>query len=179
MTGEIKAFLEKPILPPIIWHLLGKDERRNFIKNQELTMDLESLKRRFKNSGKRTSEEIKAFEKEIEASKFVRRISGTDKSGNLFQQIIFYGSTPREHICATEIFNEAISNGDKRKAMYRINEILSQLDGWHLGKRLRNADPEYREQKKPYFRNEENKAFEKERKESVVYSPENFSSNAE
>ena len=71
--------------------------------------------------------------------------------------ITFYGSELREHICAAEIFNEAIANGDKRKQMYRISEILSRLDGWHLGERLQKADPEYPEQKKPYFRNSDNR----------------------
>lgn len=158
LTGEIKAFLEKPILPPIIWHLLNKDERRQFFINSELTMDFESLHRRFKNSGKHTEEETAAFEKEVKASNFVRRQVFWDKAGNTIQQIIFSGSTPREHVCAAEIFNEAISNGDKRKQMYRINEILSQLDGWTLGERkqVRNIDPEYREQKKPYFRDDKN-----------------------
>ena len=153
LTGEIKAYLEKPVLPPIIWHLLGKEERRDFIQNQEITMDFESLQRRFNNSGKHTDEEKTAFEKGVEVSKFVRRHTFWDKANNMIQQIIFYGSTPRQHICAAEVFNEAISNGDKRKAMYRINEILSQLDGWTLGKRLQNADPEYLNQKKPYYRN--------------------------
>ena len=156
LTGEIKAYLEKPILPPIIWSLLNKDERRQFFIDSELTMDFESLRRRFYNSGKRTNNEIEEYELATSVSKFVRQHTFWDKDNNMIQQIIFYPSTPREHICAAEVFNEAISNGDKRKAMYRINEILSQLDGWTLGKRLRNIDPEYREQKKPYYRDDKN-----------------------
>lgn len=157
LTGEIKAYLEKPILPPIIWNLLNKDERRKFFVDNGLTMDFDALKRRFKNSGKHTDEEKTAFEKETSVSKFVRtRTHFEPKTDEMLEYIYFYGgSVPREHICAAEVFNEAISNGDKRKAMYRINEILSQLDGWTLGKRLRNVDPEYREQKKPYYRNSE------------------------
>ena len=154
LTGEIKAYLEKPILPPIIWNLLNKDERRKFFTESELTMDFDALKRRFKNSGKHTDEEKTAFEKETSVSKFVRtRTHFEPKTQEMFEHIVFYGgSVPREHICAAEVFNEAISNGDKRKAMYRINEILSQLDDWTLGKRLQNADPEYLNQKKPYYR---------------------------
>lgn len=157
LTGEIKAYLEKPILPPIIWNLLNKDERRKFFVDNGFTMDFDALKRRFKNSGKHTDEEKTAFEKETSVSKFVRtRTHFEPKTHEMFEYIYFYGgSVPREHICAAEIFNEAISNGDKRKAMYRINEILSQLDGWTLGKRLQNADPEYLNQKKPYYRNKQ------------------------
>ena len=143
-------------------------------------MNLDTLKRRFNNSGKHTDEEKKAFEKETDvsyASKFTQPRTHFDReTGRMIQQLTFYGSTPREHVCAAEIFNEAISNGDKRKQMYRINEILSQLDGWHLGKRLQKADPEYREQKKPYYRDDKSKAFEKE---SVVDSLEKSSSDAE
>lgn len=158
LTGEIKAYLEKPILPPIVWNLLNKDERRKFFIDSELTMDFDALKRRFKNSGKHTDEEETAFEAATKVSKFVRtRTHFEPKTQEMFENIVFYGgSVPRQHICAAEVFNEAISNGDKRKAMYRINEILSQLDGWTLGKRLRNVDPEYREQKKPYYRDNKN-----------------------
>ena len=157
LTGEIKAYLEKPILPPIVWNLLNKDERRKFFIDSELTMDFDALKRRFKNSGKHTDEEETAFEAATKVSKFVRtRTHFEPKTREMFENIVFYGgSVPRQHICAAEVFNEAISNGDKRKQMYRINEILSQLDGWTLGKRLQNADPEYLNQKKPYYRNKQ------------------------
>ena len=40
--------------------------------------------------------------------------------------------------------------------MYRINEILSSLEGWHLGARLQKADAVYPDQKKPFYRNKDN-----------------------
>ena len=156
LTTEIKAFLDKPILPPIIWNLLNKDERRQFFVNSELSIGEETLSRRFENSGKRTAAEQTAFEEKTAVGKFVRKKSFTAKDGSTEWHFIFYGSTPREHICAAEIFNECFGTGDKRKLMYRFNEILDTLEGWHLGARIR-SDTEYKDQKKAYYRDEDNR----------------------
>ena len=75
-----------------------------------------------------------------------KKIQGTDVT-----EYILYGSELRQHICAAEIFNECFGS-DNRKRMPRINEILAHLDEWHLGARLRNADPAYPDQKKAYYR---------------------------
>lgn len=151
MTTEIKAFLDKKLPPKIIWHLLSKEERREFFSDGgKIQIEQADIEARFKNSaGKRAEELQPEFDEACRVKAgFVRQFAGRD--GNW--QLVFYGAEPREHICAAEIFNEGFGTGDKRKAMYRINEILSNLDGWHLGARLQKADPEYREQRKPYYR---------------------------
>ena len=79
------------------------------------------------------------------------RIEQKTIQGNNVDEYILYGSELRQHICATEIFNECFGN-DNRKRMPRINETLPRLDGWHAGERLRNIDPAYPDQKKPYYR---------------------------
>ena len=67
-----------------------------------------------------------------------------------------YGSEYRQHICASEVWNEAFGQ-DRRKSPNRIAEVLSQLDGWTLGDRkdVRNADPQYPDQRQPYYRDEQ------------------------
>ena len=80
------------------------------------------------------------------------RIERIKLQGRDIDEYILYGSELRQHICAAEIFNECFGS-DNRKRINRINEILSMLDGWHLGDRLRKADPAYSDQKKPFYRN--------------------------
>ena len=155
MTTEIKAFLDKKLPPAVIWKLMTKEERRKFFTDGQITFDYPTLTHRRQAHGGRDLEpDLTELNNLVtdDKRKDVQKIpNGTT---TLYR---FFGSELREHICAAEIFNEAFSTGDKRKAMYRINEILTNLDGWHLGKRLRNADPEYTEQKKPYYRNEDNR----------------------
>ena len=45
--------------------------------------------------------------------------------------------------------------------MARIHEILAQMDGWHLGKRIQKY-PVYGDQKKVYYRNDDNQLDEKQ-----------------
>ena len=156
MTLEIKSFLNKRIPPKIIWKLMTKEDRRKFFTDGQITFDIATLNYRRRAQGGREQDVQRDIDEIYKLCNSKREdiqqiFFGTETSYR------FYGSELREHICAAEIFNEAFANGDKRKVMYRINEILTDLEGWHLGDRLRNADPEYREQKKPYYRNEDNR----------------------
>ena len=158
MTTEIKAFLDKKLPPAVIWKLMTKEERRKFFTDGQITFDYPTLTHRRQAHGGRDLEpdltELNNLVTDDKRKNVQKIPNGTT---TLYR---FFGSELREHICAAEIFNEAFSTGDKRKAMYRINEILTNLDGWHLGNRLQKADPEYTEQKKPYYRNEDNRTAE-------------------
>lgn len=156
LTGEVKAFVDKKKPTDVIWRLMSKDDRRKFFVDGKFTIEEGDLDARFKNSGRITPDKQAAFDKAKQISPSVRRVN-ISQGGGMPCYLTFYGSELREHICAAEIFNEAIPNGDKRKQMYRIEEILSHLDGWTLSKRLQKADPEYPDQRKPYFRNPDNR----------------------
>lgn len=148
LTTEIKGYLDTKIPPQVIWQVLTREERRKFIAdgNIKFVKGFDELKARIKARGRGTRDvEIEKLQT-IFASETVR------DSGDLS---IIYGSEYRQHICAAEIFNECFGS-DNRKKMFRINEILSTLEGWHLGERLRNANPAYPDQKKPYYRDAEN-----------------------
>ena len=161
MAGEVKAFLDKKILPQYIWQLLTREERREFFAKGRLTL-LDGLadlnKRRRANGGKEDIVQhdvnlISNFLDGVAGKNFVRR-NEIKRGDDAVEEFIVYGSEYRQHICAGEIFNECFGS-DKRKSMYRIGEILEQLDGWHLGARLRNADNVYFDQRKPYYRDTE------------------------
>ena len=156
MTLEIKSFLNKRIPPKIIWKLMTKEDRRKFFTDGQITFDIATLNYRRRAQGGREQDvqhDINEIYKLCNSKRedIQQIFFGTETSYR------FYGAEYRQHICAAEIFNEAFANGDKRKLMYRINEILTDLEGWHLGDRLQKADPEYREQKKPYWRDEDNR----------------------
>ena len=160
MTTEIKSFLDKKLPPAIIWRLMNKDDRRKFFVDGQIIFDEATLNFRRRAQGgtpKDIEHDINEIFKLCHSQRTdIREIKIFDKT-----QYIFYGSELREHICAAEIFNECFGTGDKRKLMYRFNEILDTLDGWHLGARLR-TDPEYREQKKPYYRDKDNRPAEED-----------------
>lgn len=154
MTTEIKAFLEKKLPPKIIWGLMNKVERAKFFTDGQFTFTQATLNYRRRARGGRED----SIERDINEIHKLLNSQRTDifKFSSLGEDHYqFFGSEYREHICAAEIFNECFGTGDKRKLMYRFNEILDTLEGWHLGDRLR-TDPEYREQKKPYYRDKDN-----------------------
>ena len=159
LTTEIKGYLDTQILPPVLWQLLTRDERRDFIKNGRLVM-LDAVSefnhRRRARGGKRDTvqADVDFISDWLEGTKgkdFVRSERKTIQGPDV-KEYILYGSELRQHVCAAEIFNECFGS-DNRKRMPRINEILIHLDEWHLGARLRNADPAYPDQTKPYYRN--------------------------
>lgn len=160
MTTEIKAFLDKKLPHPLIWSLMNKVERAKFFIDGQFTFTQATLNYRRRARGGRED----SVERDINAITQLLNSQRTDiyKFSSLGEDHYqFFGSEYRQHICAAEIFNECFGTGDKRKLMYRFNEILDTLEGWHLGERLR-TDPEYREQKKPYYRDEENYPADKE-----------------
>ena len=159
MTTEIKGYVDTPILPQTLWLLLTREERRDFIKNGRLVMPdalTEFNHRRRARGGNpdTVQRDVDAITSHLKPSqqKPWLRIENKKIFGNPVDEYTLYGSEPRQHICATEIFNECFGT-DKRKSMKRINEILSQLDGWTLGERIQKSDPAYPDQKKPYYRN--------------------------
>lgn len=163
MATEIKSFLDKKLPPAIIWRLMNKDDRRKFFVDGQITFEETTLNYRRQAQGG-TQRDIKRDLDEIHKlctsqREDVQKIVTYQPPSERFR---FYGSELREHICAAEIFNECFGTGDKRKLMYRLNEILDNLEGWHLGARLQKADPEYREQRKPYYRDKNNRPAEKD-----------------
>ena len=156
LTGEIEAFLKTKILPPVIWHLMTSDERRKFNAESKFEIEKRDLIARFKNSAKKISTKRQAeFDAAITESDSVLHADVRNRfSGESVAGLKFFGTEYRQHVCAAEIFSEAFTPNDKRKSMARIHEILAQMDGWHLGKRIQKY-PVYGDQKKVYYRNEE------------------------
>ena len=168
LTTEIKGYLDKKILPPVIWYLLSREERHKFfVEGGKFQIEKDDLKARFKNrAGKKYNELKKEFEIACTVREgFLRHF--TDKDNRW--QLIFYGSELRQHICAAEIFNECFGS-DNRKRITRINTILSMLDGWHLGERIQKADPTYKDQKKVYYRDKDNCPVEESNKPAPAQS---------
>lgn len=164
MKGEIVACLENKILPPVLWDLLTRAERRDFIKNGRLVMTdavTEFNHRRRARGGRAdcVQRDVDLISNYLEPSQSNHwlRIEHKTIQGVETDEYILYGSDYREHICAAEIFNECFGN-DKRKSMQRIHEVLSQIEGWHKdnnGKRIRN-DRAYGDQKTIYYRDIDN-----------------------
>lgn len=161
MESEIRAYLDTPILPPILWFLLTRAERYEFEKNGRLVMfdALSEFNHRRRARGGRTD----TVQRDVdlissclspEQNKHWLRIETIQMHGRPVDQYILYGSVLRQHICAVEIYNECFGN-DKRKSPTRINEILNRIIGWHLGARITRTDPAYLDQKKVFYRNVE------------------------
>ncbi|MBQ3445066.1 MAG: toprim domain-containing protein [Selenomonadaceae bacterium] len=160
MTSEIKGHLDKKIPPQFIWQEFSREERRDFhtkghIKLVDGAEDL--IKRRRARGGKNVDADVAKISDWLTGNagkKFVR-IKEITRGTDVVKEFYIYGSEYRQHVCAAEIFNECFGS-DKRKQMYRINEILSNLAGWHLGARLARADSVYPDQKKPFYRDKDN-----------------------
>ena len=157
MSNEIKGFLDKKIPPQFIWQELTREERRKFFENGFIKLingkdDL--IKRRQARGGKSVDADVKKIFDWLGHAgiNFVRKQDIKRGSDVIGEEVFIYGSEERLHICAAEIFNECFGS-DKRKAMYRITDILETLEGWTKGKRLQKSDTVYPDQKKPYHRN--------------------------
>ena len=160
MESEIRAYLDTKILPLILWYLLTREERRDFIKNGRFVMidAISEFNYRRRARGGRAD----IVQRDVDAitsclapaqNKHWLRIERKTIQGNNVDEYILYGSELREHICAVEIYNECFGN-DKRKSPTRINEILNRIDGWSLGGDISKADPAYLRQRKVFYREE-------------------------
>ena len=94
----------------------------------------------------------KEFDNTIDTkNKFVRSIE--KKFGdNSTLSIAVYGSYKRQETCAAEIYNEFYSGSDKRKQIFRINDVLANLENWELSDRQSKNFNGYGNQKKIYLR---------------------------
>ena len=158
MESEIRAYLNTKILPLILWYLLTREERRDFIKNGRLVMvdAISEFNHRRRARGGRL--DTVQYDVDLISScltpaqnKHWLRIKHKTIQGNNVDEYILYGSEFRQHICAVEIYNECFGN-DKRKSPIRINEILNRIEDWILGARIQKADPAYLDQKKVFYR---------------------------
>lgn len=157
MISDIYSFLNKKIPYPIIWELLSREEHQKFYADGKIAIGEEDLRARFsvrfagrKNFKLRQEE----FDTALQPRSSLRHILGSLSSGS-FSEFIFYGDVFRQHICAAEIINEAFPVNDKRKSPARINDLLDNLEGWSLGKRI-DRDPEYKCQKNVFWRDPDN-----------------------
>ena len=149
MEGEIRGYLDKKILPLLIWVLLSREERRKFfvdggvfeISDNNLWARARSQHGRDLDGGLKELFDACLEEKDETVQKFCKF---DEKWWRLT------GNYTRQHICAAEIFNECFGS-DSRKRMTRINEILPHI-GWKLRERLQKVDPIYPDQRKPYYR---------------------------
>ena len=150
LQGEIAAFLDIPIPPPVIWKLLTKDEKRSFFKNSSITFDeSEWLTRK---TTYLIAAERQEFDAIFEDGSYIRRIEIPRGRDNFILQIAIYGSVQRQETCAAEIYNEFFSGSDKRRLISKINGILHKLDDWILQSGQRWNFNGYGNQKKIYRR---------------------------
>lgn len=167
MTLEITSYLDRKIPLQAIWLLLTKERRRKFIADGKIEVDQAELNfARRAQGGRNAQEDIDKIGSYLRQGKGVLKQTFTVAGGGTQEKFILFGTEYRQHICAAEIFQECFGQ-DKRKSMTRINEILTTLDGWTEGRRLQKADPEYNDQKHPYYRDEDNLPVE-ETEESKV-----------
>ena len=161
MESEIRAYLDTKTLPLVLWYLLTREERRDFIKNGRLVV-FDALKE-FNHRRRARGGKDAIIQRDVDLitsclspkqNKHWLRIEHKTIQGNNVDEYILYGSELRQHICAVEIYNECFGN-DKRKSPTRINEILNRIIGWSLGARITRTDPAYIDQKKVFYRNEE------------------------
>ncbi|MBO4779713.1 MAG: PriCT-2 domain-containing protein [Selenomonadaceae bacterium] len=161
MESEIRAYLDIKILPLVLWYLLTREERREFIKNGRLVMLDAVTEFNHRRRAKGGKDSIVQRDVDLISSCLTKtqqkhwlRIERKTIQGNDVEEYILYGSELRQHICAVEIYNECFGN-DKRKSPTRINEILNRIDGWSLGARIARADPAYCDQKKVFYRDDD------------------------
>lgn len=161
LQGEVQSFLDKPIPADVIWNLLTKDERRKFFADEKITIEHDALHARFypANKNRQPAEELRAaYEAAIKPSNFVKRCTIRTPFGDV-DALTFYGTEQRQHICAAEILNEAFANSDRRVSMRRIIEVLSQLEGWTQGKRIKSYSA-YGDQRNIFYRDADNQPTE-------------------
>ena len=128
LQSEISAFLDKPILPLILWNVLTVAEKKKFSLTQFIELSENDWLKRKQYIH---ADKLEEYQMALDNEKFTTRTKKFDET-----YIAVYGSYIRQETCASEIYNEFSSGGDKRKQILRINEALGLLDGWKLsGKR--------------------------------------------
>ena len=150
LQREISAFLDIPILPPVLWRLLTKEEKRKFFGKNYIELDDGDWK--IRREMLKSDADKKEFDNTIDAkNKFVRSIE--KKFGdNSTLSIAVYGSYKRQETCAAEIYNEFYSGSDKRKQIFRINDVLANLENWELSDKQNKDFNGYGHQRKSYYR---------------------------
>ena len=150
LDGEINAFLNVKIPPYPIWKILTKEERHKFFLTNSIALDEDDWQMRKK---KLKPNEIAEFDAALANKKFTRKMNRHTPYGSV-ACVVIYGSVYRTETCAAEIFNECFGN-DKRKTMFRINEVLSTLEGWILSEnRSKDFHDCYGDQRRIYSRKE-------------------------
>ena len=154
---------------------MTSDERRKFNAESKFEIEKRDLIARFKNSAKKISTKRQAeFDAAITESDSTLHVDIHNRfSGESVAGLKFFGTEYRQHVCAAEIFNEAFAPNDKRKSMARIHEILAQMEGWHLGKRIQKY-PVYGDQKKVYYRNDANQLDEEQERDDDTVQQTNY-----
>lgn len=149
LQNEVEAFLDTPILVPALWKSLTKEERRAFFSKKSITLDEGDWKMR---RLALTEKERAEFDAALADETHVRRIEIPRGKDNSFFQLAVYGSVKRQETCSAEIYNEFFNGGDKRKQIFRINEILSKLNDWQKVEEQRRDFYGYGNQKRFYRR---------------------------
>ena len=157
LGDEIKDFLDTKILPNFIWKHFTKEERRKFFTDGRRLEVIEDdiISRRTACGGKDLQTDIDKIKLYLNRSDFSRRET-ISRKGLSFDIFYLYGSEYRDHICPAEIYHECFDKADRRKSIPKILECLNKLDGWTQGKRFRDQDTAYRDQKVVFYRDENN-----------------------
>lgn len=153
LQGEIKAFLDTKILPPVIWDKLSKDERYQFMTSGRLFVYLDDLVARITaHGGRNAKKDIRTVQKMFEdESDGVKKIP--DPMG--VPRFCIYGTAYRQTVCVAEITTEGFAKNDRRINPTRVLELLSNMKGWKQGKRKCRYSV-YGDQKTIYYRNPDN-----------------------
>ena len=152
LPAEIQSFVEKKILPNIIWVLMTRENRRKFFVDGKFEIEVGDLDARFKNYADKRYEELLPQFLDVCKVKggLVRDVWVSCPGGGMKNGLAFYGSEQRNHICPEEIACECF--GNRRATSQRITEILLTLEGWERGKAYNRKDPQYYWQKTVFYR---------------------------
>lgn len=156
LGNEIQGYLDTPIPAQVLWLTLTKEERSKFMADAHIYIGggKAELETRIKNR----KWNRRGIESDITE---LYRLLASENNGTVYRScgegnaITIYGTELRQHVSVAEILYEAFQRGDKRANNYRVGEVMDNLSGWTLGSRLRNADPQYPDQTKPYFRDKQ------------------------
>ena len=141
LYGEITAFLDLLIPPPVVWNLLSKGERKAFFDRNSIEyfeLSRHALEKRQRDKGLNVQDLFNELEKYYDGFHETYRLTG---------------KVQRQTICAAELYNE-LPNAEKLATQRKFSEALSELQSsgdWRLGKRNKNYE-EYGDQKKILYR---------------------------